>query len=88
MRTCNVSAMLQQTGVFVERPQIGRDAAPGRAIPCCSLVMFQQPEMRNHNATSSLRAQSGMVFAGRSEAIPYMAEIVSSQTTLLAMMPA
>ncbi len=43
-----------------------------RAIPCCSLVTFQQPEMRNGNAILSLRAQSGMVFAGRSEAISCM----------------
>jgi hypothetical protein len=33
----------------------------------------------------SLRAESGTVFAGRSEAIPSMQEIASSHTTLLAM---
>ena len=46
------------------------------------------PEMQDRNATLSLRAQSGMVFAGRSEAIPLVWEIASSQRALLAMTPA
>ena len=54
-------------------------------LSCCGQQGKRQLQVRKGYLAVSLRAESGMFFAGLSEAIPHLQEIASSQTTLLAM---